>query len=365
MSDILKVGVVGVGHLGKEHARILSSMPEVELVGVADHNVAQVEAVAQCCGTRAFTDYRSLLPLVNAAIIVVPTTHHHHISVDFLKHCIPLLVEKPLAGIPHEAEELLELALQQEVTLQVGHIERFNPAFEELLNLPLRPKYITSERCGGFTGRSTDVGVVLDLMVHDLDLVLALVQAPIRSVQALGVSVLGGHEDVVQARVTFADGCVADFAASRINPVLSRKMQVWGAEGYAGIDFSCRRLTLMQPAVHMRQGRINSRRLDSATLTTLKAELFGKHLQTTERDCNNSSDQLTRELADFVRCVRTGQKPRVDGVAGCEAVKLAWQILGSLRSHAWEGDANGPCGPWQLPAPRGTLFDLPAQVAAA
>jgi predicted dehydrogenase len=360
----LRVGVVGVGHLGKEHARILAAMPEVEFVGVADPNATQAEAVAQRCRTRAFHDHRPLLPLVDAAIVVVPTSQHHAVAVDFLKRRIPLLVEKPLAGTPAEAGELVELAGRQGVTLQVGHIERFNPAFEELQRLPLRPRYVTSERCGGFTGRSTDIGVVLDLMVHDLDLLLALVRSPVRSVQALGASVLGGHEDVAQARVTFADGCVADLTASRVHPAPVRRMQVWGAEGYVGIDFARRRLTLVQPAAHLRQGRIDSRHLDAATQASLKAQLFGQHLQVSEQDCNGG-DQLTRELDEFVHCVRTGHKPRVEGTAGREAVHLAWQVLESLRAHLWEGDAAGPCGPWQLPAAQGMLFVPPGREAAA
>jgi predicted dehydrogenase len=362
--DRLRVGVVGVGHLGKEHARILSGLPGVELVGVADHNAAQAEAVARRCRTRAFTDHHTLMPLVQAAVIVVPTTQHHAVAIDFLNHRVPLLVEKPLAGTPRESEQLVDLAERQGVLLQVGHIERFNPAFEALQDLPLRPKYVQSERCGGFTGRSTDIGVVLDLMVHDLDLVMALVRSPVRSVQALGVSVLGGHEDVAQARVTFADGCVADLSASRVHPSPVRRMQLWGPEGFAGIDFASRRLTLMQPAARLREGHLDARRLDTAMPATLKTELFGSYLEVHERDCN-TGDQLTRELEEFVRCVRSGHKPRVDGAAGREAVALAWQVLVSLRAHPWEGDATGPCGPWQLPAPQGPLFIPPGQEAAA
>jgi predicted dehydrogenase len=362
--DRLRVGVVGVGHLGKEHARILSELPGVELVGVADPNAAQSEAVARRCRTRAFPDHRPLLPLVQAAVVVAPTLQHYAVAVDFLNRQIPLLVEKPLAGTPREAEELVDLAERGGVTLQVGHIERFNPAFEALQGLPLRPKYLRGERCGGFTGRSTDIGVVLDLMVHDLDLVTALVRSPVCTVEAFGVSVLGGHEDVAQARLTFADGCVADLTASRVHPGPVRRMQLWGAEGFAGIDFASRRLTLVQPAARLRQGGLDPRRLHPAALAALKTELFGSHLQVSERDYR-AGDPLTRELEEFVHCVRTGQKPRADGAAGREAVALAGRVLESLRAHPWEGDAAGPCGPWQLPPPQGPLFVPPGQEAAA
>jgi predicted dehydrogenase len=354
----LRVGVVGVGHLGKEHARILATLPDVELVGLVDPNISQVEAVAQRCRTRAFTDHRALIPLVDAAVIVVPTTHHHAVACDFLTHGLPLLVEKPMARTVQQAEEMTALAERRGALLQVGHIERFNPAFEELLRHPLQPKFITCERYSGFSGRSTDIGVVLDLMIHDLDLVLALVQAPVRDVEALGVSVLGGNEDLAQARVTFTNGCVADLRASRVHPTPVRCMQVFGPEGFAGVDFARRHLTLMQPAEHLRQ-----RRLDAPALATLKTDLFGRHVQVRELDCN-AGDQLTRELQEFVQSVRTGQRPRVDGAAGRDALALAGRILASLHAHAWEG-TGGPVGPAHLPSPRGTLFLPPAKPMAA
>ncbi len=359
----LRVGVVGVGHLGKEHARILASLSDVELVGVVDSSMSQVEAVAQRCRTQAFGDHRELFPLVDAAVIVVPTTHHHAVACDFLTRGLPLLVEKPMARTARQAEEMVELARCHGALLQIGHIERFNPAFEELLLHPMQPKYITCERYSGFSGRSTDIGVVLDLMIHDLDLVLALVQAPVRTVEALGASVLGGNEDLAQARVTFANGCVADLKASRVNPTPVRSMQVFGPEGFAGVDFARRHLTLMQPAVPLRQRQIDSRRLEPATLATLKTELFGRHVEVQELDCN-AGDQLTKELEEFIDCVRTGRQPRVDGAAGRDALVLAHRILESLHAHAWEGTA-GPAGPWHLPAPQGLLFHTPPASKAA
>src|ERR1700722_20048623 len=240
-------------------------MPDVTLVGVADPNAGQAESVALRCGTRAYPDHRPLLDAVDAAVVAAPTSHHHAITCEFLSRGVPLLVEKPLAAELEPADEMVKLARKHGALLQAGHIERFNPAFEELCRHPLRPKYVSCERCSGFSGRSTDVGVVLDLMMHDLDLVLSLVQAPVASVWAMGVAVLGGHEDLARARVTFANGCVADFSASRAHPSPVRRMQVWGAEGYAGVDFAKRHLTLMQPAETLRQGRIDSRRLDAAT----------------------------------------------------------------------------------------------------
>ncbi len=351
----LRMAVVGVGHLGKEHARVLAGLDGVEVVGVADMNADQARAVAERVGTAAHTDFRALLDQVEAACIVVPTSQHFAVAAEFLRRRIPILVEKPLAATLEEAETLVELAERQRTVLQVGHIERFNPAFEALLARPLRPKFVTCERLGPFSGRSTDVGVVLDLMIHDLDLLLALVRSPVRRVEAVGVSLLGTHEDVAEARLHFANGCVAGVTASRVNPAPRRCMHVWGAEGYARLDLAQRRITLVQPSEELRRHVIDPRRLDGAGLARLKEELFGRHLQVRELDLERG-DQLTRELLDFVACVRSGGTPRVGGTAGLNAMALAARVLESIRGHAWEGHGHGPLGPLELPAPLGPLF---------
>jgi predicted dehydrogenase len=339
----LRMAVVGVGHLGKEHARILAGLPDVELVGVADVNAEQAQAVARRLGTQAFTDYWPLLNLVDAASIVVPTTYHHAVAAEFLSRGIPLLVEKPLAATLREAELLVKLAAAHGAVLQVGHIERFNPAFEQLRRRPLRPKFVSCERVGPYTGRSTDIGVVLDLMIHDLDLLLALTGAPARDVEAVGVSLFGGHEDVANARLRFADGCIADVTASRASAAPSRRMHVWAPEGYARVDFRQRRLFLAQPSEQMRRRGLGP------------ADLVGGHVESLEIDCNQG-DQLTRELQEFVTCVRTGARPRAGGTEGRDALALAERVLQSLRSHCWEGGSEGPAGPLQVPAPLGRLF---------
>jgi predicted dehydrogenase len=360
----LRLAVIGVGHLGKEHARILSGMPQVELVGVADVNLEQAQAVARRCNTQAFANYWPLLNLVDAAVIAVPTVEHHAVAGDFLRRGISLLVEKPLADNLERANELVALAEQHDAILQVGHIERFNPAFEELQRRPLRPLFIQCERLSGFTGRSTDIGAVLDLMIHDLDLVLALVQSPVQAVQALGAVLFGGHEDMVYAHVSFANGCVAIFAASRANPTAVRRMRLWGAEGYATIDFARRRLQLVQPSEEVRRHGLDPRRLDPGRRALLKDALFGRYLHTLELDCNHG-DQLTRELEEFVHCLQTGSRPRVPGTAGRDALALADRILDSVRRHSWTGSSAGPTGPTSLPAPLGPLFQPPAAASGA
>lgn len=328
----LRMAVLGVGHLGKEHARILADLPEVELVGVADVNADQAQQVARRYGTQAFAEGWPLLNLVDAASVVVPTSLHAAVAREFLRRGIPLLIEKPLAPSLAEADELVRLADAHGALLQVGHIERFNPAFESLLRRPLRPHLVRCQRVGPFSGRSTDVGVVLDLMIHDLDLLLALVRSPIHSVTALGLSVFGGHEDVANARITFENGCVAELTASRASPTASRTMQIWAAEGYAEVDFAQRRLTLIQPSETVRRHGLDPARLDAASRSRLREELFSRHLEVLTLD-GKAQDQLTCELQEFVRSVRTGAAPRSGGAEARDAVALAETILNQVRGQ--------------------------------
>jgi predicted dehydrogenase len=358
------MAVIGVGHLGKEHARILAGFPDVELVGVADVNPDQAQAVARRCGTQAFSDFWPLLNRVDAAVIAVPTTFHHTIAVPFLERGIALLVEKPLAATSAQAADLVALARRYDALLQVGHIERFNPAFEELKRRPLQSKLIECERSGPFTGRSTDIGVVLDLMIHDLDLLLTLVRAPLRTVDAVGISIFGTNEDVATAHLAFADGCVANVTASRASATPRRQMRIWAPEGQAILDFAARSLTLVQPSNHVRKHGLDPRRLDPASRALLKDQLFGRHLQVQHLD-GNKADQLTLELEDFIRCVQTGASPRVTGEAARDAVALADRVLTSLRSHSWTGGMNGLIGPSHLPPPLGPLLQPGADEAAA
>ena len=361
----LRIAVIGVGHLGKEHARILAGMPEVELAGVADVNTDQCQAVARRLGCRSYTSYRALLHLADAAVVAVPTTSHYSVAGEFLRSGIALLVEKPLAATLAEAENLVELSNRHHTLLQVGHIERFNPALEKLLEHTLQPKFVQCERLGGFTGRSADVGVVLDLMIHDLDVLLALVRSPLRSVEALGVSIFGACEDVANARLTFVNGCVANVTASRASYAQHRCMQIWAPEGFARVDFARRQLTFIQPSEYVREHGLDLCRLDPASRAMLKDELFGRHLEVHALDCNPTADQLTSELRHFVHCIQNGLQPRVTGEDGRDAIALATRILQSIEHHQWEGHAAGPIGPAHIPAPRGLLFHPLAGEAAA
>lgn len=353
----LRMAVVGVGHLGQSHARILAGLPDVELVGVVDVNAKQAREIAERCGTKAYSDVKPLLKRVDAVTVVTPTIYHHAVAKQFLKHGVPVLVEKPIAVTVAEADELIELAHKANVPLQVGHIERFNPAFEELVGRPMQPKFIESERHGQFTGRSTDIGAVLDLMIHDLDLLLSLVGSPVEQIDALGSAVFGGYEDVVNARLLFANGCVAHVTASRVSQHNKRRLRVWAPEGYAGIDFVKKQLILVQPSEKLRKRGLQTAHLDAAGKVALKDEIFGKHLESLELDCSNRGDQLTSELKHFIQCVRSGRRPRVTGEDGREALALAQRILQAIAQHSWNG-SNDPkaMGVPGFPAPLGSLF---------
>lgn len=360
----LRMAVIGVGHLGKEHARILSGLPDVELVGVADVSAEQARLVAERCGTTACTDYTELLDRVDAVTVVVPTIHHHAVAKMFLEHSVPVLVEKPIATTVAEADDLIHMAGQRGVPLQVGHIERFNPAFEDLLRRPLQPKFVESERHGPFTGRSTDIGVVLDLMIHDLDLLLTLAGSPVSHVEALGLSVFGGFEDVVNARLRFENGCVAHVTASRVAQQPKRRLRVWAPEGYAGLDFVTKRLLLVQPSPEVRRYGLEVGDLDQARKAILKGEIFGKHLHSLDLDCSRG-DQLTSELKHFIQCVRTGKTPRVTGEDGREALALAERVLSSIQTHSWNGPNDvSAVGIHGLPCALGPLFEIARSEAA-
>jgi predicted dehydrogenase len=349
------MAVIGVGHLGQHHARILASQPDVELVGVVDANPDQARAVAAKLGTTAFEHFEPLLARVDAVSVVTPTVHHHPVASAFLKAGVPTLVEKPICRTVSEADELISLAAEANVPLQVGHIERFNPAFEELAKRPIRPKFVEAERHGPFTGRSIDIGAVLDLMIHDLDLLLALVGGPVRRVAAVGAAVFGGHEDMVNARLEFENGCIAHVTASRITRAPKRRLRVWAPEGYAGIDFVTRKLTLVQQSEELREFGLRTEEMDAAAKGRLKDEVFGRHLQVLNVDSDRKFDQLTSELRHFIECVRTGATPRVSGSDGRDALELAERVLLALQEHAWEGSVMGPHGPVP-PAPAGWLF---------
>jgi predicted dehydrogenase len=359
--------VVGVGHLGRIHARILAGMPDALLAGVADPIEANRQEVAAAHHTTAYADHRGLIGQIDAAVIATPTRFHCQVARDLLTAGIHVLVEKPLAPTTAQASEMVDLARRGGLVLQVGHVERFNPAFTAAQPHVREPKFIEAVRRSGFSFRSTDIGVVLDLMVHDLDLVLSLVQAPLRRVDALGIALFGRHEDIVNARLSFENGCVATLSASRASHSAARTLHVWSRNGFAAIDLAGRTVDVVRPSSTLLRGELDVERLSPDEKAALKPTLLTEHLPC-ESLAVEPADPLTCEVTDFISCVRSGRAPRVAGQAGLDAVTAAEQILLQVQTHAWEGSPTGPVGARLAPPPeilRGPHWHLkPADVPA-
>ena len=305
MRQRVKVGVAGVGHMGKEHARIYSELQEVELVGVHDSNPDTARKIAAKCKTRAFGSLEEMVDAVDAASIVTPTSTHLAIAEPFLKRGKHVLVEKPIAMDTGEARKLVDLAEKHGAKLAVGHVERFNPVLVVLEERLGRPRFIEAHRLSPYPGRSTDIGVVMDLMIHDLEIILHLVRSPVTSVDAVGVPVLSKGEDIANARIRFANGCVANLTTSRISPEKLRKIRVFQDDAYLSLDY-------------MKQEGEIYKRLDGK-ITRDKIPVM-------------KGEPLKNQLAEFVMNVRENTDPRVAGAHGFEALKLASQICGQIGS---------------------------------
>jgi predicted dehydrogenase len=342
------LAVVGAGHLGKFHARLLANAPDVELVGVVDPLPAQRENVAQECGTWPFADVREVVDRLDGAIVATPTKFHHQVCMDLLRRGIPVLVEKPMASTVSQCDDLVGVARRNRIALQVGHIERFNPAFVAAQSYLRDVKYIEATRAAGFTGRSMDIGVVLDLMIHDLDLVMALAGSPVRNVQALGMALVGRQEDVAQVRLEFENGCVANLQASRVSPTLNRRMQVWSATGFADIDFGNRTANVIRPSEQILKRAVDFEQLSSDERADFRDRLTTDLLPNFAIEVP-AANAMQDEQRDFIDAVRQGRPPVVSGEHGREVVAVAEQIVAGIAEHRWHGRVDGPTGPLAVP----------------
>jgi predicted dehydrogenase len=345
----VRVAVIGAGHLGRIHARIAAALEEIELVAVVDPIESARRSVAQEANTRAVADYRELIGEIEAAIVATPTASHHAIGVELLGSGLPLLVEKPLAPNSAQANDLVSLARKKGLVLQVGHVERYNSALTAVAADVRDPKYIEATRTSAYTFRSTDIGVVLDVMIHDLDIVLALANSPVEDVQALGISVLGGHEDLASARLTFASGCVAQLSASRVSFQQRRTMTIFTSRGSASINFATHEATVVKPREDVLRREFRADQLTAADRDYWKEHLFDELLVRTQYE-TPAVNAIQEEQRDFVRAIREGRAPRVDGVAGRDAVAVAEMILERIEEHSWDGASTGRHGPFAMPA---------------
>jgi len=334
MSGKLKAAVIGVGHLGQHHARVFSELDGVELVAVVDTDGDALKRSVEKTGARGLDDYRELVGKIDAVSIAVPTALHHRIAKAFLEAGTHVLVEKPMTAALDEAEELVELAEPKHVVLQVGHIERFNPAYMAIKKYNVTPKFIEVHRLSPFKFRSADIGVVHDLMIHDIDVILSLVASKPCKVDALGFSVLGRHEDIANARISFADGCVANVTASRVAVKSMRKIRIFSPDCYISLDYSAKKGLVYWKSPALRIDQLGGLVKGKVDITDLAGVDFGDLVKMEPIEIADH-EPLAKEIESFVECVKTGRKPVVGGKEALAALRLAEDILASLASHKW------------------------------
>jgi len=301
--DKIRVGVVGVGHLGSIHARIYKGIKACELLAVADTDEGRLREISRSLGVPGLSNYKDLFDKVDAVSVAVPTKLHYQIASDFLKHGIHTLVEKPFTNTLTEADELIALADQAGITLQVGHIERFNSAFSATQKIILDPKFIECHRLSPFPKRSLDIGVVLDIMIHDIDIILGLVDSGIKKIESVGINVLTQFEDIANARITFENGCVANLTASRVSDEIMRKIRIFQKDTYISLDYK-----EAKACVYRKNGF-------AITKENLPIE---------------KEESLQKELSSFLECAIRKIKPVVDGRVARQALAVALEIQNDI-----------------------------------
>jgi predicted dehydrogenase len=310
MSEPPRVAVVGVGYLGRFHALIYSRMPAVTLVGVVDADPGRARAVAAEAGCAVFDSIADLALQVDAVSIVVPTTAHRTAAEPFLRRGLAVLIEKPIAASAQDGAAIVRLAADHGALVQIGHVERFNAGVMALAERITAPRYIEAQRMGGFTERATDVDVVSDLMIHDIDIILALVRAPISGIAAVGSSVLTPHVDIASARLEFANGTVANVVASRVSDKQTRRIRVFQPGAYLSLDFIAQTIDIA-----------GLKEVPGAA----RPEIVRERLEI------EPAKPLDRELAAFVESVRTRRLPLVDGATGLKALEVALEVRAKIN----------------------------------
>ena len=309
---MLRTADIGVGYLGRFHAQKYAQLSNPELVGVVDSDFNRATVVAKETGTEAFKNHEDLLDKVDAVSIVVPTVHHHKITRPFLEAGVHVLLEKPIASTVAEAEDLEKLASHQQLVLQIGHVQRYNVVFKEFHQSIQQPKFIENLRIAPFPKRGTDVDVILDLMIHDIDLVLAITGELPTKVDCTGVSILTPFTDLAHARLVFPDGCVASLTASRVSDKAERKMRIFQNGLYLSLDF----------------GTGQARKLQVNFLGELSPEDLQPETLQLER-----GDDLLAEIADFLECIEQDNSPQVSAKDGRRALQVAWQLKDLLATN--------------------------------
>lgn len=301
---LIKAGVIGVGHIGINHARIYSELPHCELVAILDADKRAAEKAASKYGGKACSSLEEFSELVDAATVATPTESHHEVGSYLLARGKHLLIEKPLADTTERAQDLAAIATKHQAILQVGHVERFNPALEALEEQLKNPRFLEVTRISPYPNRSVDIGVVLDLMIHDLEIILHLVRSPVVSIDPVGIAVLSRGEDIANVRIHFENGCVANLTASRISRDKVRKIRIFQEDAYLSLDYQKQNGYML---------RLNGKAIKRQRVKVVKGE------------------PLQRELAAFIDCARTGVQPRVTGHEAAAALELALRITKQIQ----------------------------------
>lgn len=337
-SSQVRVGVIGVGSLGRHHARIYAELARegrVEFVGVCDADATSAKRVAGDHGTVAFGSVEDLAAQCDAVSIVTPTTTHYELAKKLLDQGRHVLVEKPITNNAQQAVALVTVARESNLVLQVGHVERFNPVFDYLESVAKQPRFIETHRLSPYPKRSTDVGVVLDLMIHDLDIVLAFVKSPVVNIDAIGVSVLSESEDIANARLHFENGCVANVTVSRVNPEKMRKIRVFSSgdrPSYVSLDYQEQKGYIYRLARSDEKKSSLLKKFLAADNSTIVSEFAGRRI-VREPVPIQREEPLKLELSHFVECVREHRQPRVTGEAARRALELAFEITRQIGSE--------------------------------
>jgi predicted dehydrogenase len=318
----LRYGVIGVGHLGKQHARVAGALDGAKLAGLYDTNSGALQKVGAALGARPYSSMDELIAAVDAVSVAVPTTSHFEVAMKCISSGIHVLIEKPLAATVEEASALIEAASKNSVVLQTGHIERFNPIVQASLSEISEPRFVEGHRLSSFVGRSIDVDVILDLMIHDIDLSLAAVKSDVRSVEGTGVSILSRNIDIANARITFVNGAVANLTASRVSKEKTRKIRFFSADSYVSIDCLARRAELYRKGV---PGAVRGG--EGSWEETVIAPGIVRRVLLASPD----EEPLRLELEHFVKCVVSGSTPAVDGRAGLRAMEVALKVIEKTR----------------------------------
>jgi predicted dehydrogenase len=328
----LKVGVVGVGHLGKIHARIYDELPSVELVAVADIDEKSASSIAEMYNCRALRDHLEMIDEVDAVSVVVPTDLHFAVASDFIKAGKHVIVEKPMTHKLQEAEELVSLSRKHKIVMQVGHVERFNPAVVAVQEHIKSPRFIECDRISPFSFRSMDVGVVLDMMIHDIDIVLAFVDSPVVEIDAMGVSIVGHNEDMANARIRFENGCIANLRASRVSRTTMRKIRIFQTDTYVSLNYGTHKAQVFKKTGSFDPRTLLEFKEKAPSIKDAQEMMFEKILSIKEIDIV-FEEPLKKELESFVQSIESGTEPIVPGDMALKAMQIATHIIEAMRTQ--------------------------------